>query len=245
MTISPLLIKQFTLDFCCDPSEVTGRKNSFHFFEPLAGRRMFFTDLDCELKIALIGGKMLFCGREDIIRKCKELYEDDGSDWFLEAPNIIKLDEMLSGFGCRIDMIHPFYVSDAPSEPDPGRFEIRLLTPEEILSFRGDDRYSEAFAFSPTAPDRAAAAATVNGEIAGIAGASADGAYMWQIGINVNENARGAGLGETLVSLVRNEVVKEGKLPFYGTAFSHIASQRVALGAGFRPAWVEITAKKK
>ena len=50
--------------------------------------------------------------------------------------------------------------------------------------------------------------------------------------------------GKLLVGLLKNEILKRGILPYYGTSLSHIASQRVALGAGFAPAWVELTVRR-
>ena len=47
-------------------------------------------------------------------------------------------------------------------------------------------------------------------------------------------------MDERLVEIIKNEILNMGKLPFYGTAMSHIASQRVALNAGFYPAWTEL-----
>ncbi len=46
-----------------------------------------------------------------------------------------------------------------------------------------------------------------------------------------------------LVTLLRNEIRLRGAVPYYGTAFSHIASQRTALRAGFLPAWTELYAE--
>ena len=63
---------------------------------------------------------------------------------------------------------------------------------------------------------------------------------MWQIGINVDPAAREAGIGKMLVSLLKNEILPKGKLPYYGTSMSHIVSQRVALSCGFVPAWAEL-----
>ena len=42
-----------------------------------------------------------------------------------------------------------------------------------------------------------------------------------------------------LVALLRDEVLRRGALPVYGTAASHSVSQRVAFDAGFKPAWAE------
>lgn len=111
---------------------------------------------------------------------------------------------------------------------------------DEIAQFAGDGRFSEAFAFCPDAPDMLGVAAVQNGEILAMAGASADSPYLWQLGINVLPHARGRGIGAALIARLKNAVIARGKLPYYGTAVSHIASQRVALKAGFLPAWAEL-----
>ena len=115
---------------------------------------------------------------------------------------------------------------------------------EAIEAFRGDDRYSEAFAFEPDAPDVLGVAAFREGQMLGVAGASSDSPTMWQIGINVNPESREAGIGTLLVTLLKNEILRRGFLPYYGTSMSHIASQRVALGSGFLPAWAELVTAK-
>ena len=88
------------------------------------------------------------------------------------------------------------------------------------------------------------AAALKNGNILGMAGASCDSPRMWQIGIDVDQAARHQGIGKMLVSMLKNEILKKEILPFYGTGMSHLESQRVALGSGFMPAWVELVTEK-
>lgn len=48
-----------------------------------------------------------------------------------------------------------------------------------------------------------------------------------------------------LITLIKNEILKRGILPFYGTSISHLASQRIALASGFKPAWVELITTKR
>ena len=73
-----------------------------------------------------------------------------------------------------------------------------------------------------------------------MAGASADSPQLWQLGVNVLPEMRGRGIGAALIARLKNAVIARGKLPYYGTAVSHIASQRVAVKAGFLPAWAEL-----
>ncbi len=83
-----------------------------------------------------------------------------------------------------------------------------------------------------------------DGKLLGMAGASADSPDLWQIGIDVLPEARGGGIGVMLVSLLRNEILREGKVPFYGAAVSHAISQSIAVRAGFVPAWAELTTRR-
>ena len=137
-----------------------------------------------------------------------------------------------------------FSSSETPSEIDASAYGIRWYRGAEIEAFRGDGRFREAFSFCPEAPDVLGVAALRGGRILGMAGASADSPTMWQIGINVEPEARGEGVASMLVGLLKNEILKSGILPFYGTAASHIASQRTALAAGFLPAWAELVTTK-
>ncbi len=79
--------------------------------------------------------------------------------------------------------------------------------------------------------------------MAGMAGASVDGEYLWQIGINVVPEYMGRGLAVKLVRQLKEEIIRRGKVPFYGTSESHTVSQSIAIKAGFMPAWTEIYAK--
>ena len=82
-----------------------------------------------------------------------------------------------------------------------------------------------------------------HGELVGLAGASADGEDMWQIGIDVLPAYRRQGLAKALTSRLAQEILARGKVPFYCCAWSNIASARNAIASGFRPAWVELTLK--
>lgn len=112
-----------------------------------------------------------------------------------------------------------------------------------ILQFKGDDRWNEAFCFDDNTPDVLAVAAISDGEIVGMAGASADSDDFWQIGINVVQDAEGRHVGTSLVSELTKDILRCGKIPYYGTGMSHIASQRVAAAAGYDVFWFELLAE--
>ena len=241
-----ILRRQLALDYCCTEEEVENRENQFHLQRFHPGRRRFEEPEDSPLKIAVVNGKLLFAGREDLITWCRKEYGEMGGAWFLEAPNLFKIEERLRRSGCRILQVHPFFISREFSSVSTEGFDIRWFRGrEEIECFRGDERFRKAYSFCEEAPDVIGVAACREGRILGMAGASADSPLMWQIGINVEPGHEGSGIATMLVRLVKNEILKQGVLPFYGTAFSHLASQRVALGSGFRLAFAELVAGKE
>lgn len=238
----PLLLRQLSADFCVTEADILDDRPHFAVFAPHPDRRRYLEITPCLLKIAVVRGKLLFTGREDIVARCRELYADANAPWFMEARNMAALNRELSTFGARIRHARPFYTADQALPVDTGDFTIRRYTQDTIEQFRGDDRFGDAFGFDTDAPDMLGVAALKDERILGMAGASADSPYLWQIGINVLEEARGQGIAAMLVSLLHNDVLAAGRLPFYGTSVSHLASQRAALKAGFLPSWFELVA---
>ncbi|MBO6163510.1 MAG: GNAT family N-acetyltransferase [Lachnospiraceae bacterium] len=238
--MNEILQRQLALDYCCTPEEVADHKNHFTEHRFLEGRRRFEEGTECFLKLALINGKILFTGQPSIVDWCRAEYAGTASDWFLEAKNLRRLNDRLHQDGYQIEKVHPFFISEKITEICADGYEIRWYRGDDIEQFRGDERFTKAYSFLPEAPDVIGVAAVRDGQILGMAGASADSPTMWQIGINVDPQIRVAGIGKLLVTLLKNEILKEGALPYYGTAFSHFASQRVALGSGFVPTWAEL-----
>ena len=242
--MNPILVKQLSIDYCCAEADVLDGKNHFTEFIPHPDRRRYDDPGDCYLKICALNSKLLVNGHGEIVSALEPWLRDYGGEWFLEAGPLRKLDEILEPHGCRVRRFHPFYVSDVPAEVDASGWDIRWYEPADIAQFAGDGRFSSAFTFLPSAPDMLGVAAWRDGNICAMAGASGDSPQMWQIGINTLPEARRQGAAGMLVGLIRNEILRRGALPFYGTALSHIASQKTALKAGFRPAWAELVVEK-
>ena len=92
--------------------------------------------------------------------------------------------------------------------------------------------------------DVLAAGAFDQGKLIGLAGCSADYDSMWQIGVDVLPEYRRQSIASALTSTLADEIIKRGKVPFYCCAWSNIKSARNAIKSGFRPSWVQVTAKK-
>lgn len=237
-----LLVRQLAADFCVSEAEILDAQHHFTTFTPHPERRQYQEIAPCVLKIAVVNGKLLFTGREDVIARCRELYAKANAAWFMEAQNLAELNAMLSVFGACIRHARPFFTCDTPSPVDTQNLTITRYSAEDIEAFRTDDRFDNAYGFCQAAPDMLGISASQAGELLAMAGASADSPHLWQIGIDVLAHARSRGIAQMLVGLIRNDILAAGKLPYYGTSISHLASQRVALGAGFRPAWFELVA---
>ena len=82
-----------------------------------------------------------------------------------------------------------------------------------------------------------------HGRLIGLAGCSADCEAMYQIGIDVLPAYRRKGIAAALTSKLALEIIALGKVPFYCAAWSNLKSVRNAIKCGFRPAWVELTAR--
>ena len=68
---------------------------------------------------------------------------------------------------------------------------------------------------------------------------------MYQIGVDVLPEYRRQGLASTLTSRLALEILSLGKMPFYCAAWCNIPSVGNAIRSGFRPAWVEVTARDR
>ena len=82
-----------------------------------------------------------------------------------------------------------------------------------------------------------AALAIRAGAVVGVATASEDSDALHQIAIDVQPTHRGQGLGAALTSQAARQVLRMGRVPYYGAAADNVASLRTAQSAGFYPCW--------
>ena len=109
------------------------------------------------------------------------------------------------------------------------------------------DRYTEEWSNALSSENRGldvlGVGAYDHGRLIGLAGCSADCETMYQIGIDVLPAYRRKGIAAALTSKLALEIIALGKVPFYCAAWSNLKSVRNAIKCGFRPAWVELTAR--
>lgn len=163
-----------------------------------------------------------------------------------DAPQITALNNALEKKGKCIAHIAQSFLPDLDYMPDlNSEIETKVFFEDEIIELYGDKRFTMALDYKRTGErvDVIAIAAYVNGQIVGVAGATNDCETMWQIGIDVLEEFRFQKIASTLTYLLSKEILNRGIVPFYCCAWSNLASKNTARKAGFKDAWIELTAK--
>lgn len=160
-----------------------------------------------------------------------------------ETPNLHALDDALAPYGQRTCHMAEYFLPDlsvltALDCPYP----TRLLERADFAALYLPE-WSNALCADRAECDVLCVGAYDGEKLIGLAGASADCATMWQIGIDVLPPYRRLGVASALTSRLACAILARGKIPFYCAAWSNIPSVRNAIRAGFRPAWVELTAK--
>lgn len=238
-----IMMKQISLD--CNVLESNEIAKGV-FLAPskiLPGARII-NKTDPFFRVVVIMGKAYIMADKSILGGCEELFKDAKPEWFFSFSNLRQIDYILHEFGREIVDTHIYFLpaSDAPTIKANGN-EI-WLGEKEIAAMKDTNVFSSALCYSPTQPDVIAVAIKEKDEMIAMAGASDDGKYTYQIGINVKEGYEGKGYGVHLVTLLKQKLISEDKIPFYGTSESHAISRNIAIRAGFMPAFSEFTVTK-
>ncbi|MBE6607007.1 MAG: GNAT family N-acetyltransferase [Ruminococcaceae bacterium] len=160
-----------------------------------------------------------------------------------ETPNIHVLGEILAKFDLKVCYMAEYFLPDVDLLKElPCKYELRVLHNEDFKDLY-TDAWSNALCEKRKELDVLGVGAYDNGKLVGLAGCSADCEDMYQIGIDVLPEYRRQGIASALTSRLALEILKLDKVPFYCTAWCNIRSVRNALKCGFRPAWIELTAR--
>ena len=160
-----------------------------------------------------------------------------------ETPNLHVLNEALMEKGQKICFMAEYFLPDLNTlRPLDCPFEMRILTPQDFTDLYRPE-WSNALCERRKHLDVLGGGAYDGDTLVGLAGCSADCDTMWQIGIDVLPAYRRQGIASALTSRLAMEILERGKVPFYCAAWCNIRSIRNAIKSGFRPAWVEMTAK--
>jgi len=221
---------QLAIDLNCTAEDLSGEQDSiiYTIARENPGRRPFPRS-DPHFEMLSMGSAIVVSASPHLLATIKMQLAKAGRDEAFSMPFVY-------GHG-------QFYLPDIsqikPLNP-PGGFDYDMAEQREIQALYRLEGFHYAIGNQSghPRPDVLALLAIKNGIIVGMAGASEDCASMWQIGINVHRDHRNHGLAAYLVNRLTLEILKRNYVPYYGTASSNIASQRVAHRAGYFPAWV-------
>ena len=237
-----IALEQSAIDSCCAPEDFTKRESVITVSRDNAGRRAYLTE-PYSFDLTSYGGNVVACVREDLREVARAYLAKYPAAHCFETPALHELDKMLAPFGLKTCFQAEYFLPDVNLlRAQPGALELRVLLPADFAGLYLP-QWSNALCSDRRQNDVLCVGAYDGETLAALAGASADCGTMWQIGIDVLPAYRRQGLAKAVTSRLALEVFSRGKVPFYCAAWSNLPSVRNALACGFRPAWVQLTAK--
>ncbi len=238
------LIALLSLEFNCKPADFEASDNILTVSELHEGRRIYSPD-KYFFHMVTMGTNAIVTADECLHPFLKEFIANKTGHFLFEIPKLILIDRELNKFGYTLTTTYHMFLPASTAEPQKN-YPVKWFYEKEIHKFYGDERFPNAICekFLPYRPDRIVVCAYDGDNIMGMAGCSEDAPNWQQIGIDVLPQYRSIGVGTYLVTLLKNKIIENGNIPFYGTSLSNYHSWNIALNSGFRPAWVEIGASR-
>ena len=237
-----IALQQSAYDSGCLPEDFLKAENVVTISQKHPQARKYLKlPLSCDL--VSYGTNIVAQASEEIAPLVKEYIDRYPVEHCFETPNLHVLDEMLRPYGQKICFMAEYFLPDMNVlRPLDCFYELRILTQEDFVDLYLPE-WSNALCESRKHLDVLGVGAYDKGKLIGLAGCSADCDTMWQIGIDVLPEYRRQGIASALTSRLAVEILRRGKVPFYCAAWCNVKSVRNAIKSGFRPAWVEMTAK--
>lgn len=240
--IYQIALQQSAYDCNCNAEDFLSEHNIVTVSKPHQKARKYLPlPLECDL---VSYGNNIVAQMSERTKKAVEEYigKYDVHRCF-ETPFINVLNELLIPFDLKVCFMAEYFLPDVRilKALDCG-YELRVLE-KAALEGLYTKEWSNCLTFHDRERDVMAVGAYGCGRLIGLAGCSADCEMMYQIGVDVLPEYRRKGIASAVTSRLAVEILKLGKVPFYCAAWSNIRSVRNAIKSGFRPAWVELTAR--
>ena len=237
-----IAVTQSAADLCAAPDDFEKSENVIVLSRARDDARRYLTlPFSCQL---VSYGSNVVASVSPEFREIAEAYINRyPAEHLFETPNLHVLNEALMEKGQKICFMAEYFLPDLNALRHLDcPFEMRILTPQDFTGLYRPE-WSNALCEQRKHLDVLGVGAYDGDRLVGLAGASADCDTMWQIGIDVLPDYRRQGIASALTSRLAMEILERGKVPFYCAAWCNIRSVRNAIKSGFRPAWVEMTAK--
>lgn len=221
------VLTQLAIDYNCSPNDFVKDGLIFTEAKKNEGRRPF-PWVTPRLEMVTMGNGVVINASEDILPCIRKQLESKTRYEALNMPFV---------YG-----VNPYFLPNLDHISLLNRsneFEYEIIEKDDIQKLYAlkDFNYALQYDINSQHPEMVAVIAKHKDTVVGIATASADCKTMWQISVDVLLSYRGNKLATTLVNTLTLEVLNRGYIPYYSTDCSNVISQRVAVQAGYLPAW--------
>ena len=240
--ILDIALQQSAYDCNCDAADFLSEKNVVTLSKANPKARKYIPlPLECDL--VSYGNNIVAQVSERTKPAVSEYIHKFEAYPCFETPQINMLNDLLAPFDLKVCFMAEYFLPDVTKLKalDCG-YELRVL-PKEGFADLYAEQWEHCLTFDDRERDVLAVGAYDNGKLIGLADCSADSDSMYQIGVDVLPGYRRKGVASAVTSKLALEILERDKVPFYCAAWSNIQSVRNAIKSGFRPAWVELTAR--
>lgn len=240
--ILAIAMAQSAIDCNCSADDFIREENVIVLSEKSEQARKYL-ELPFSCQLVSYGNNIVASVQEEYQELVQHYLENYPVEHCFETPNLHVLNEALLPLGQKICFMAEYFLPDVGKLAEkPCAYECRILEQKDFTELYVPE-WSNALCEKRKHLDVLGVGAYDNGKLIALAGCSADCDDMWQIGIDVLPEYRRQGLATALTSKLALEILKRGKVPFYCAAWCNLKSVRNAIKSGFKPAWVEMTAK--
>lgn len=241
--IRRIALAQSAIDCNCTPEDLMREESIVTISRPHPGARKYLP-LPFACDLVSYGSNIVAQCSEELAGAVGEYIRKYPAAHAFETPNLHILEDIVRPYGLRVCFMAEYFLPDVDLlKAQPCDFELRVLHQEDFRELYLP-QWSNALCEKRKHLDVLGVGAYDNGKLIGLAGCSADCKDMYQIGVDVLPEYRRQGIASALTSRLAMEILALGKVPFYCAAWCNIKSVRNAIKCGFRPAWVEVTARE-
>lgn len=233
---------QSAIDLNCEAADFLASENKVVLSRKREGARKYL-ELPFSCNLVSYGSNIVASVQPEYARLAEDYINRFPAEHCFETPNLHILNDALEGMGQRICYMAEYFLPDLGClEPLECPYPLKILHQQDFGPLYVPT-WANALCKERRELDVLGVAAYDGEQLIGLAGCSADCDEMWQIGIDVLPAYRRQGVASALTSRLALEILERGMVPFYCAAWSNVKSVRNAVKCGFRPAWVEMSAK--
>lgn len=239
-----IAMMQSAIDLCAKPEDFEKNENIVVISKQKEGARRYLT-LPFSCQLVSYGNNVVASVSPQLCELTEKYINSYPPEHLFETPHLHVLNDALMEKGQKICFMAEYFLPDMRLlSPLDCPYEIRILTQEDFAALYLPE-WSNALCEKRKELDVLGVGAYDGNKLVGLAGCSADCDTMWQIGVDVLVEYRRQGIASALTSRLAIEILDRGRVPFYCAAWCNVRSVRNAIRSGFRPAWVEMTAKTR